>query len=448
MTRSPHEKGSRVENRESASRCSACPVLGPSCPAALRPTYCDRVQREPQRYGPILHWRAREALGVADPPPPHWAYSRPMAVAAVAEDLAGLQGRWLVDLIRHVDQSRMVWTGLALIGEGLVDEELLRELNGLPVIQALPRAGASLRERRRSALRDVGYGAAAVLAVGIGDLDALNPRLELPTVVLSMTSPRLNGLTLAGSERTSTRLAGLSRGALRAFTPKGREHAVVMPMGVDPCRCTPRRGRSAWRAERGLSDDSFIVGLALPGWSNDAWEAVVEAVASTGPSTFPVAVHFESALMGEEFVPTPHRRRRRSMIHVAGNGIDLGDVLASLDVLVTPVNPSGPGGSPPGLVEAWIVGVPTVEVGASRPPMYKSEGRSSRVRTSARPTSSEVLDGLRKAMTESNRQVVQQVRRTTWERLTVQRSAESWVKLFEATVRGDDPGALHALALT
>ena len=140
-----------------------------------------------------------------------------------------------------------------------------------------------------------------------------------------------------------------------------QERVVTIPNGVDPARVRPRASRTETRAALDLDEEHrVILSLGSLSWEKDpdAHLAAVELVMARDPRVVhlfvgegPLRPRIESQVAGMGL----HERYR-----FLGQRTDVGDLMSASDVLLFASRPDGMEGMPAVLIEAAMVGLPSV----------------------------------------------------------------------------------------
>lgn len=424
--------------------CPACPVRRLMCPAAYDSRYCLRAARDPDCYRPIILWRARALGGAAGHPPPPWAYAGATRAALLVDNPGEDEGRWLEGLMRQCDPARVTWTGLALADGGRCDVGTARALARLLPLHAGPPSSSDPLDEERlvrrhrdaaAAVRQAGHGAEVLVAVGRAGPDRLTDGLGLPIVIVA-TGPDALPSCAAADRGAAPRRVALGPGSAAWSAPGLAPDVVVIPVGVEVEPCAPRVGRARQRAAWGLGDRDVAVGVVARSWPGPALKDAALVARLLGIDVRLVVIDASSAgriTPGDGPCDVPPGEDLGPVITAVPPGAHSGDVLAGLDVfLAAPA--AGRGGWTPGLVEAWLAGVPVVAVG-SLPTGRCQEYETLAVTVPGGPSLEALAAGVRAALGDQGRAAAGRARAVAWERLTAGAAAEQWAGLLQAVAR-------------
>jgi glycosyltransferase involved in cell wall biosynthesis len=282
--------------------------------------------------------------------------------------------RWLVDIVKHSDPSRIRWEAVAVSGFGGADEDLVLELAEhvalytnaaartrpaharsfyLKPFRLVP--GAAFRDAIQTMVQN--HNIQVLLTWGQVSLRQELGSLDIPRIVCSHTTSQEQTLRPASGV---THLASVSEAAAEYF--KGRPGCEELPHriiynGADVSRCSPRRSREEVRRGWGVSPEQLVIGY-LGRQSNEKNPMAAAEAAWTWPNACVVYYGYDGS--GKQFDPAlvdwcdewlPGRwRMYPPVIHV-------GDVLQAFDVLVLASHREAFSMT---LIEAWLTGLPVI----------------------------------------------------------------------------------------
>lgn len=353
-------------------------------------------------------WRHRDR-------PPALPATRPAATAEMPRvglfspglGMGGAE-RWIVDLARHLDRSR-----LSVVGLG---------------VRNLPCDGPLLARAARATAVMLGDEACEQLARnvdvlvtwGTGELPAGSPEA---TVYVSHGAGECakRWAPLVAARRV--KLAAVSRYAAQVFPPGS--DVTIIHNGVDQERLTPRLPRETTRIRWGLKPEEIAIGYVgrLSYEKNPAAAAL--AAKSLGEPYRAVYVG-----TGAPQVVSFLKRFRPEPI-ILPRTEQIGDVYAALDCLVLASRTEG---FSLALTEAWICGLPTVATPVGAVAELEEQFGRLTVRVPQEPSEAELADAVRQAVSAENRPVVQRARAVAQKHFTAPAMGRRWsdylVRLF------------------
>lgn len=355
--------------------------------------------------------------------------------------------RWVVDLLRYSDPSRLSWNGCVISSWGRIAPELLSEIHGIvPVFSNyLPNAKRVQQVDMidywvNGPLCDAVWSAAVdadiVVTWGLLDTSKLFKEMTIPRVFCSQTAFRPD-VDRCDSVWQFTHLAAVDRTSLAFFDKqKGSEYLpkTILYNGSDPNRCRPTRSRKEIRAAWGISEDALVIGYigrhdkqknpfalakAVMALGNNSYAVYSGSCYSNGRSDnhfLPELVDFCQQyipLRWRMFMPTTH----------------IGDILEGIDVFLLA---SFAEGFSLALIEAWLSGVPVVATPVGSIPEMEEQFGPLVTRIPIEPSAEETAAAIRLAMNDI--QKVERAKRVAWEHLTSQAMAARWTDYLESVV--------------
>jgi len=315
----------------------------------------------------------------------------------------GLGGaeRWIVDLGRHLDRSRLHLAGLGIL--------------------SLPADGPLLAKAHRSMPVYLGPEACDMLARsvdvlvfwGTGELTPISAPERTIYVSHGAGACAKHWAPLVAAKRIH--LAAVSQWAARIFPPE--KPVEIVWNGVDTSRLNSRVPRQTIRQRWGLKPDEIAIGyIGRFSYEKNPMAAAV-AAAELGPPYGAVYVgpsHPQGAQILGQFDPPPVQLPRTEQI---------GDVLRGLDCLVLASRTEG---FSLALTEAWYCGVPTVATPVGAVPELEEQFGALTVRVPMEASAVELAEGVKKALAPENRAVVERARAVTREHFTAAAMGRRW----------------------
>jgi glycosyltransferase involved in cell wall biosynthesis len=280
----------------------------------------------------------------AAPRPP--AQGRVKVGIACGDLWPGGAERWMAELVRHTDPSRLDWRGVAVAAARPGSPEAVAELSRyLPVRTG----GLAVYELAREV---------DVLVVWIVDQLALHIpcRPRRPRVVGVSHSPAESAwarTAYAGLAADVDRWAAVSAAALGAVPAAGRAQAVVIRNAVAADRVRSQHTRETIRERWGIPHDAKVVGMLARLSAEKRPEALVDAIAHLPEDWFGLL-----AGAGQERSALEARIGRMCPGRVWLAGVQSSaDVLLVCDTILVPSDFESFGYA---IAEAWLAGVPVV----------------------------------------------------------------------------------------
>jgi glycosyltransferase involved in cell wall biosynthesis len=327
-----------------------------------------------------------------------------------------------VSLARHFPTAEPA--GVVLCAPHFHASVLKEAARLMPVYVA--RAMGDAHETRR--LLERACATADVLVTwGIPQLAAVTHDLTLPVVDVSHSDgawAQQSRMVARASDGADFHIA-VSGGALTAFPPEIRRHALVIYNGAEVDRVAPRRGAAQQRAGWGIEPGERV---ALFLGRFDPVKAPLRLVAALAdlPPHWHAVFHGHGPLERELRARAASAGRRCRVLAPVAH---VGDALAAADVLVLPSDFEGMSLT---LVEAFLAGTPVVatplrflrEAYALHGPLCEL--------VPTRPSGAQLARGITRA---AERNYVARAHDVAWKHYTAAAMAQRWEEFLRAAVR-------------
>lgn len=278
--------------------------------------------------------------------------------------------RWTLDLARHCNPMKVLWTGTVVAHPEWVDQRMLRSLSALmPVFhdstvweRGQRRGGANLDEAAEHLL-----GPADVVVTWEIDeyTRGLVDRIGIPVVNVAHRHDRAS---LSKYLKQTDNLVTVWPSCRGTFGEDNIERVVVIPNGVDLNRCYPLRSRAEMRQIWGCSDAAIVVGYLGRIDAHKNCVAIARAVQGLGDGAFGVLVGSSTSRAAD--VETAVRNIVGDRVHICSPVEDIGSALAAIDVFMLPSRSEVCSLS---LLEAWAATVPVVATRVGAVPDLEAE---------------------------------------------------------------------------
>jgi len=356
--------------------------------------------------------------------------------------------RWVVDMVKHSDPTRVRWTGVACSSYGGCDQSLATELRahvplyanrclGRPA-HAKPFFWPAIKEITgpdfRLTVQEACKDADVIVTWGSPDLSYFLGPFKVPKIVCSHTTRRedkprpVTGVT---------HLAAVSEAAMKYFDGRQGNNLPrrVIYNGADPVRCRATRTRREVRAAWKLTEGHVVVGYLGRQSPEKNPLAPAEAICEM-PSKYH-AVYVGVGPQGDgvcedTFAWCEHHVPGR--FHMFPPTAAVGNVLAGFDVLMLA---SFREAFSLTLIEAWLAGVPVVATPVGSVPEVQRRFGDMVFLVPCKPTPEELRLAITMATTRPlRRRIVERAQRVALEHFTVRKMVERWTTYLEEVVSG------------
>jgi len=344
----------------------------------------------------IAFWRHRKR-----PPKPPAPTTDKLRVALFSPGLRmGGAERWIVDLARHLDRSRLHVVGIGIRNWDCDGPLLARATQTTAVMMGEEACGQLVRS------------ADALILWGTGNLPTGSPQHSV-YVSHGAGACAKQWAPLIAAKRV--RLAAVSRWAAQIFPP-GSDVAIIHN-GVDQERLEPRLGREKTRAKWGLKPNEIAVGYVGRFSYEKNPAAAALAVQELGRPYRAVYVGTGTSQVVnflKRFKPEPIFIPRTEQI---------GDVYAALDCFVLASRSEG---FSLALCEAWMCGVPAVATPVGAVPELQQQFGRLTVPVPVAPSDSQLVHAVERAVSPKNRPVVAHAKAVAQKHFTAQAMGRRW----------------------
>jgi glycosyltransferase involved in cell wall biosynthesis len=341
---------------------------------------------------------------------------------------------WMLWLARHCD-PRVEFTAMGLIELAPTHTPVCRQVRRFMPIFAtheLDKGGMNdqLYTQRIGGNLDVAKAALAeadvCIAWGMPDLVAMceAPRFKGPRILVSHGACDWTRGKLRPAIPGATHFAAVSEAAVQPYPHNTRPAVRIMHNGAELDRLAPILSRTAVRAKWGLRPDEIAVGFVGRFSPEKRPVEIAKAVAALHAMGRP---EFRAVFVGIGWQERLLREEIRGILGdaaiFAGEFEHVGDALQALDVkiLATPSE-----GFAIGLIEAWLVGLPTVCTPVGAVPEIEREHGPICVRVPIDPTGEQLAAAVLQAVAPENAAIVQRARYVAWQHFTAAHMARRW----------------------
>jgi glycosyltransferase involved in cell wall biosynthesis len=359
--------------------------------------------------------------------------------------------RWIVDLIKHTDPERVLWTGVAVSGFGGADKGLTEELSGYVPLFTQEAGGGVARPPHAlpfcydhfklvntrnfsDVVREATVGADVVVTWGSPRMGHWFSQVNVPRVLCSHTTLREEPLyPIEGI----THLTAVSEAAMTFFD--GRESCDLLPKtviynGADPARveatrqCQQVRYRD-WKIEL----DDIVIGYLGRQTDEKNPHAAALAAEFLGPPHH--AIYYGWGKSGKEpdvalkeWCEDYLEGRCRFYPPVS----QIGDILGAIDVFMLASQREA---FSLGLIEAWLAGVPVVATPVGSLPELEAIHGPLTFEVPIEFESMHLADAVRRALADRDGRVAR-AQQVAKEHFTVQAMARRWENYLTDVVNG------------
>lgn len=358
--------------------------------------------------------------------------------------------RWLVDLVKHSDPSRVVWTGVAVSSFGGADEHLATELAKHTRLvanksvnrpaHAKPFFWPAMHEITSPDFRDTVTkacrGADVVLTWGSPDMGYWFDGFKMPRVTCSHTTLQENA---ARPITGITHLTAVSEVAMCFFD--GRDGSKGLPRhviynGADPGRLVPSKPREQIRAGWKLGPKDVAIGYL--GRQSEEKNPLAPAMAVSVSPKWYHAIYYGFGPSGTDFCEKTRRWCERNIpgrFQMHRPTPQVGNVLQGLDVLVLASHREAFSLT---LIEAWMSGVPVVATPVGSIPELEAKYDKLVFRVPIKPHAEELSLAADLALTPILRDRVRsRAYKLAQEQFTIRAMVDRWMDYLEAVARGE-----------
>jgi glycosyltransferase involved in cell wall biosynthesis len=356
--------------------------------------------------------------------------------------------RWIVDLIKHTDPTRVRWSSLLVSGYGGADRLLTSELRSHcrmvtqdPAKLPTRSSGALPFHYEHFELSDISdfnqlvvretEQADVVVTWGTPDMRLLFEDISIPRVLCAHTTEQEASLLPVTGV---THLVAVSEAALGYF--RGRENASALPQrviynGIDTQRVSVKdpKVRQQMRTLWGLNDKKVVGYLGRQTREKNPFAAAL-AVHAAGPEY--AAVFYGWGVSGKYANPRLVEWCRRFIgdrVLFSEPVPNVGSVLAGLDVFMLA---SVREAFSLGLIEAWIAGVPVVATPVGSIPELTREYGELVQLVPPCPSPVDLAEAVELAINNKDRTLKAQ--RLAVQKFTVEQMALNWMNYLESIV--------------
>ncbi len=343
--------------------------------------------------------------------------------------------RWTLDLVRHCDPARVMWSG-CIVTQEWRDSVMFSSLSRvLPVHQKgiTVSGSAERREPLDQAFVALVEHSDVLLAWEVDDrIDSLIGASSVPVVHVchreSTIEPRF--------VREGQHLAAVSEGSRRSFGAQRVVDVRVIPNGVDLGRCRAVRPRDEMRRLWGCGDDSLVIGYLGRIDAAKNCQAIARAIGGLGGDA--IAVCYGPPGIGAEAALREMRAVGGDRMRMLPPVEDVGSVLNALDVFMLPSRSEAHSLA---LLEAWGAFLPVVATRVGSVPELEASFGSLAVPIAPDDSAERLAGAIRIALsdTQDMRGMRQRAYRMVSEHFRADQMAAAWTEYLSTCARPERP---------
>lgn len=344
--------------------------------------------------------------------------------------LSGGAERWMLDLVKYCDPTRIEWT-LCYLTHRWYDPAMLTTLaDAMPVCREGLRyeRGGYSEQAEIEGLRELSARSDAVICWGFTfDFNRLVDGRQAKVVNVSHNFR----LDLSRYTKHWHYLAAVSEDCTQGFGPL-RDRVKVIENGIDLNRCFPIRSRAAVREQWGCGRGELVILFLGRLAQVKNCHALARAVAGLGEKA-------RLVFYGERLTDEAHIAAEMEQIAGAGRlrfhdpVEDIGSLLHAADVFMLPSFSEGFSLS---LLEAWAAGLPVVATRVGGLPRLEQRFGPLATPIEAEDPPETLAAAVRRALGPEGREIAARAREMTLTHYHVSRMAAEWSDFLVDVVEG------------